>query len=326
MTIATVRPPTMLADVAVAVHPDDERYRDLVGKEVIVPFAERRVPIIADERVDPEFGTGAVKITPGHDPMDWEIGRDHELPEPMVIGLDGRMNEEAGELAGLTQAEAEERILAQLEERGLIEKRESFRHSVGHCDRSGDRIEPLVLLQWWVEMEELVEAGDRRAARGPRALAARAADEGDALLPREHPAVVHLAAALVGAPDPRLVLRATGTRRSPRPSRRRARVRDGASSTQEEDVLDTWFSSALWPFATLGWPERDAGPRDVLPGRRLLDRPRHQLPLGLADDLGRARADGRRPVPRRQLPRDDPRARTGGGCRRASAPGSTRLT
>src|SRR6187431_742846 len=145
ITIATVRPPTMLADVAVAVHPNDERYSGLVGKEAIVPIVERRVPIIADERADPEFGTGAVKITPGHDPMDWEIGRDHELPEPMVIGLDGRMNEEAGEFAGLTQAEAEEQILARLEERGLIEKREPFRHAVGHCDRSGDRIEPLVL-------------------------------------------------------------------------------------------------------------------------------------------------------------------------------------
>ncbi|MDQ2911192.1 MAG: class I tRNA ligase family protein, partial [Actinomycetota bacterium] len=152
VTIATVRPPTMLGDVAVAVHPDDERYRHLVGKEAIVPVAERVVPIIADERVDPEFGTGAVKITPGHDPMDWEIGRDHNLPEPMVIGLDGLLTEEAGELAGLTQEEAEERIVAELQERGLLEKREPFRHAVGHCDRSGDRIEPLVLLQWWVEM------------------------------------------------------------------------------------------------------------------------------------------------------------------------------
>src|SRR6476661_2048746 len=131
VTVATVRPATMLADVAVAVHPDDERYRNLVGKQAIVPIAERRVPIIADERVDPTFGTGALKITPGHDPMDWEIGRDHDLPEPMVIGLDGLMNENAGDLAGLTQAEAEKRIVEQLSERGLLEKRESFRHSVG---------------------------------------------------------------------------------------------------------------------------------------------------------------------------------------------------
>ena len=106
VSIATVRPATILADVAVAVHPDDPRYRDAVGREVIVPYVERRVPVIADERVDPEFGTGALKVTPGHDPLDFEIGRDHGLPEPMAIGSDGRMSEVAGDLAGLTQEEA----------------------------------------------------------------------------------------------------------------------------------------------------------------------------------------------------------------------------
>src|SRR5712691_3929175 len=111
ITIATVRPATILADVAVAVHPEDERYRDAIGREVIVPFVERPVPVIADERVERDFGTGALKITPGHDPVDWEIGRDHHLLEPMVVGLDGRMSAEAGELAGLTQAEADERVL-----------------------------------------------------------------------------------------------------------------------------------------------------------------------------------------------------------------------
>src|SRR5205085_3633675 len=117
IAIATVRPPTMLADVAVAVHPEDERYRELVGREAIVPIAERRVPIIADTRVQRDFGTGAVKITPGHDPMDRDVAGDHHLPELMVSGLDGRMNENAGELAGLTQREAEQRILARLEDR-----------------------------------------------------------------------------------------------------------------------------------------------------------------------------------------------------------------
>ena len=106
VTIATVRPPTMVADVAVAVHPEDERYRDLVGKEAILPIVCRRLPIVADERVDPAFGTGALKITPGHDPLDWEIGRDHDLRELTVVGLDARMNDEAGEFAGLTQDEA----------------------------------------------------------------------------------------------------------------------------------------------------------------------------------------------------------------------------
>src|SRR5438874_1122239 len=125
--IATVRPPTMLADVAVAVHPSDERYRDLVGKEAVLPIVGRTLPIIEDDRVDPEFGTGAVKITPGHDPMDWEIGRDHGLPELTVIGFDARMNDEAGEFAGLSQEEANGWIVAQLERDGLLESAEPYR-------------------------------------------------------------------------------------------------------------------------------------------------------------------------------------------------------
>src|SRR5581483_6209682 len=145
VTIATVRPATILADVAVAVHPADERYRGLVGQEVVVPFAERRVPVIADERVDPEFGTGALKVTPGHDPTDFEIGRDHGLPELAVIGPDGLMSDAAGELAGLTQEEAGLRVLEWAGERGLLEKRESYRHSVGFCERCHSRVEPLVM-------------------------------------------------------------------------------------------------------------------------------------------------------------------------------------
>src|SRR5215212_4507714 len=152
VTIATARPATILGDVAVAVHPDDERYRDAVGRVVIVPFVERRVQVIADERVDPEFGTGALKVTPGHDPLDFDIGRDHGLPEPMVIGPDGRMNENAHELAGLTQDEAEERILAWLRQRGRLVKQEPYRHSVALCARCKSRIEPLISLQWWCKM------------------------------------------------------------------------------------------------------------------------------------------------------------------------------
>ena len=124
ITVATVRPATMLADVAVAVHPEDERYRDVVGKEVVVPFVERAVPVVADELVEPEFGTGALKVTPGHDPVDFEIGRRHDLEVLTVIGLDGRMNEAAGELVGLTQKEADQAVVAWLEERDLLEKRE----------------------------------------------------------------------------------------------------------------------------------------------------------------------------------------------------------
>src|SRR5213082_1306840 len=158
VTIATVRPATILADVAVAVHPDDERYRDLVGGEVIVPLVERRVPVIADERVEMEFGTGALKVTPAHDPLDFEIGRAHGLPEPMMIGPDGRMNEEAGELAGLTQEEAGERVLAWTREHGTLLKREAYRHTITVCEKCNSRIEPLVSLQWWCRMDELGRA------------------------------------------------------------------------------------------------------------------------------------------------------------------------
>src|SRR3954454_7286315 len=173
VTIATVRPATILADVAVAVHPGDERYRDLIGAEVVVPFVERRVPVIADERVEPEFGSGALKITPGHDPTDFEIGRDHELETLTVIGPDGRMIEPP-EFAGLDQAEADERVVDWLKEHDQLEKRESYRHSVGTCERCHSRIEPLVSLQWWVAMEEsrkhaLAALRERRVQYHPEA-------------------------------------------------------------------------------------------------------------------------------------------------------------
>ncbi|MGH3109872.1 MAG: class I tRNA ligase family protein, partial [Gaiellaceae bacterium] len=157
VSVATVRPATILGDVAVAVHPDDERYRAAVGREVLVPYVERAVPVIADERIDPAFGTGALKITPGHDPVDFEIGRAHGLPEPTVIRPDGRMSTDAGDLAGLTQAEAGARVVAWAEERGLLEAQEAYRHAVGTCARCHTRIEPLISLQWWCAMEELAK-------------------------------------------------------------------------------------------------------------------------------------------------------------------------
>jgi valyl-tRNA synthetase len=140
VTIATVRPATILADVAVAVHPGDERYAQLIGKNVIVPVVGRAVPVIADERVETGFGTGALKVTPGHDPMDFDIGRDHGLPELTVIDFEGRMTGDIPpEYIGLTEDEAAERVVAWLREHDQLEKRESYRHAVGFCDRSGDR-------------------------------------------------------------------------------------------------------------------------------------------------------------------------------------------
>ena len=265
VTIATVRPATILADVAVAVHPDDERYRDIVGREVVVPFVERRVAVIADERVEPEFGTGALKVTPGHDPTDFEIGRAHELPEPMVVGPDGRMNENAGELAGLTQAEADARILAWCEERGQLERREPYRHVVAVCDRCRSRIEPLISLQWWCRMDELKRP------------ALEALREGRVTY---HPPSQHRFAveSLETAPDWNISRQIWWGHQIPAwycsdehitvaESEPAACAECGSTELRRDpDVLDTWFSSALWPFATLGWPDDTPDLRRFYPG------------------------------------------------------------
>jgi valyl-tRNA synthetase len=254
VTIATVRPATILADVAVAVHPDDERYRDLVGKEVVVPFVERRVPVIADERVEREFGTGALKITPGHDPTDFEIGRDHGLAELTVIGSDGLMSDAAGKLAGLTQEEAGRRVLDWASERGQLEKREHFRHSVGHCVRCHSRIEPLVIPQWWLAMEELAAPAiaavkEARVRFTPERFARVYLDwmenVRDWCISRQiwwgHRIPVWY------CPDGHVTVA---------DAEPRACTECGSTELrQDEDVLDTWFSSALYPFATLGWPD-----------------------------------------------------------------------
>ena len=265
VTIATARPATIPGDVAVAVHPDDARYRDAVGREVVVPYVERRVPVIADDAVDPEFGTGALKVTPGHDPLDFEIGRRHELPEPMVIGPAGRMNEEAGDLAGLTQDAAGDRIIAWAKERGLLERRESYRHSVALCERCESRIEPLISLQWWCSMEELKKPAlaalrERRVVYHPESQHRFATDS------------------LEGAPDWNISRQLWWGHQLPvwycedghvtvAESEPEACAECGSTKLRrEEDVLDTWFSSALWPFATLGWPDDTLDLRTYYPG------------------------------------------------------------
>jgi valyl-tRNA synthetase len=265
LTIATARPATILADVAVAVHPDDERYREEVGKEVVVPFVERRVPVIADELVDPEFGTGALKVTPGHDPTDFEIGRRHGLQELSVIGADGRMNDGAGALAGRTQDEADEAVVAWLREHAQLEKREHYRHNVGTCERCHTRIEPLVSLQWWCAMEEprkpaLAALRERRVRYHPEsqhAFAERSLEEiPDWNVSRQlwwgHQLPIWY------CPDGHV------TCAWPPPE---ACAECGSGELErDQDVLDTWFSSALWPFATLGWPEDTDDLRRYYPG------------------------------------------------------------
>ena len=265
VTIATARLATIPADVAVAVSPGDERWRDAVGREVIVPFVERVVPVLEDERVDPAFGTGALKVTPGHDPLDFEIGRDHGLPQLTVVGPDGRMNEDAGELAGLTQEEAEERVLAWIRERGLLVQRTAFRHTVALCERCRSPIEPLISLQWWCRMDEL---------RQPALAALR-----DGRV-RFHPDSQHRFAieSLETAPDWNISRQIWWGHQLPvwecpeghltvQETEPEACAECGSTAlTRSEDVLDTWFSSALWPFAILGWPEQTAELEAWYPG------------------------------------------------------------
>src|ERR687898_721592 len=155
LTIATVRPETMLADTAIAVPPDDDRYTRLVGESAVLPIVGRRLRIIADPYVQPEFGTGALKITPGHDPNDFEIGRAHGLEEIVVIGEDGRMNEAAGRFAGMTPLEAHEAVVAALREQGALARTEPYTHAVPFSHRSGERVEPLISLQWFMRMDTL---------------------------------------------------------------------------------------------------------------------------------------------------------------------------
>ncbi len=255
LTVATVRPETMLADTAVAVNPNDERYGDLVGKHCVLPLVGRRLPIIADEHVDPEFGTGALKITPGHDPNDFEIGRAHGLEEIVAIGPDGRLTEAAGEgFAGLTAAEAQVAVVAALREQGALRAEEPYVHSVPFSHRSGERIEPLISLQWFCRMDELaapaIEAVESERVRIAPAQWKRVyLDWMREIRPwcisRQLWWGHRIPVWYCDACEETIIAESE-------PERCGA---CGGELRQEEDVLDTWFSSAIWPFATLGWPD-----------------------------------------------------------------------
>jgi valyl-tRNA synthetase len=255
LTVATVRPETMLADTAVAVNPGDERYADLVGGHCLLPLVGRRLPIIADDHVDPEFGTGALKITPGHDVNDFEIGRANGLEEIGVIGPDGRMTEEAGErFADLTVAEAQEKVVAALREEGAIRAEEPYVHSVPFSHRSGERIEPLISLQWFCRMDELaapaigaVESDGVRIvpSRWKRVYLDWMREIRPWCISRQLWWGHRIPVWYCDACEETFV--------AEEPPERCGAC--GGELRQEEDVLDTWFSSAIWPFATLGWPD-----------------------------------------------------------------------
>ena len=257
VTIATTRPETMLGDTAVAVHPDDERYADVVGRIAVLPLLGRELRIVADERVDPDFGTGALKITPAHDLTDFDIGRTHDLESVQAIGQDGRITEAGGPYAGLDVEEAAERVVADLRALGALEKVEDYPHSVATCDRCGTPIEPLISEQWFMDMESLKAPATDVVRDGtvkftPERWARVYVDWMDNLRPwcisRQlwwgHQLPVWY------CPDGHITVAE---------SEPQACAQCGSAElTRETDVLDTWFSSALWPFATFGWPEQTA--------------------------------------------------------------------
>ncbi len=217
ITVATTRPETMLGDTAVAVHPDDPRYRELIGREVLLPIVERRIPVIADQEIDPRFGTGAVKVTPAHDPLDFEIGRRHGLPAIEVIQADGRMTDDLPNLfAGRDRFEVRKLVVREFERLGLLRKTEPHTHAVGHCYRCDTVVEPRLSEQWFVRMAPLAAPALAAYRSGAAPVHPRAPGRGLRPVDGEHPRLVHLPAALVGAPDSRLVLRGPGLRRRPR--------------------------------------------------------------------------------------------------------------
>lgn len=255
ITVATTRPETMMGDTGVAVNPNDQRYRHLIGKKVILPLMNREIPVIADEIVDPSFGTGAVKVTPAHDPNDFEIGRRHGLPEIVAIGKDGILTAEAGRYAGMTREEARRQVVQDLAEEGLLLKVEDYTHAVGHCYRCGTTIEPLVSEQWFVRMKPLAEPAMEAVKQGRIRFVPERFTKiylnwleniRDWCISRQlwwgHRIPVwycrECGATICAVTDPTECSQCGGT-----------------GLEQDPDVLDTWFSSALWPFSTMGWPE-----------------------------------------------------------------------
>ncbi|QUP86330.1 valine--tRNA ligase [Exiguobacterium sp. PFWT01] len=253
--IATTRPETMLGDTAVAVNPKDERYTHLIGKTIMLPVMNREIPIVSDDYVDMEFGTGCVKITPAHDPNDFEIGNRHELPRILVMDEGGKMNENAGIYEGLDRFECRKQLVKDLEADGTLVKIEPHTHSVGHSERSGAVIEPYLSKQWFVDMEPLAKAAleaqgndDTKVNFVPERF------EGTYLRWMENIRDWCISRQLWwGHRIPAWYHNETGEvyvgKEAPA---------DSENWTQDEDVLDTWFSSALWPFSTMGWPDADA--------------------------------------------------------------------
>src|SRR5699024_7838213 len=254
--IATTRPETLLGDLAVAVNPEDERYTDIIGEKLILPLVEREIPIIADKYVESEFGTGMVKITPSHDPNDFEVGQRHNLGQCIVIDEEGKISEGYGKYSGLDRYVARKEMVKDLEALGLLEKIEEHDHSVGHCERCGTIIEPLISKQWFVKMKELakpaLEAYENNELklipdRFGKIYKNWLENIRDWCISRQlwwgHRLPVYYCEdcgeVIVSKTKPESCTKC-----------------NSANIVQDEDTLDTWFSSALWPFSTLGWPNK----------------------------------------------------------------------
>lgn len=256
ITVATTRPETMLGDTAIAVNPDDERYYNMVGKNAILPLMNRPIPIIADAHVDPSFGTGAVKVTPAHDPNDFEIGQRHKLPSIIVIGQDGSMTAEAGDYAGMDRYAAREAVVSALRGQGLLALEEEYVHSVGTCARCGSTIEPLLSEQWFVRMKEMAQAAiDVVKSKEVQFIPDRFAglytewmeNIRDWCISRQ---------LWWGHRIPIWQCQECGEYMAAKSAPVTCTSCGSADLKQEDDVLDTWFSSGLWPFAVLGWPKK----------------------------------------------------------------------
>ena len=255
LVVATTRPETMLGDTAVAVHPEDERYKDLIGKNVALPLMNRLIPIIADEMVDREFGTGAVKITPAHDPNDFEVGRRHQLPEINVMTDDGKMNAAAGVYAGMDRFEARKKIVEDLKTQELLAKVTEHMHAVGLCERSRTIVEPRASTQWFCKMKPLAEPAIAAVERDAiRIVPDNRREEyfnwmrniRDWTLSRQ---------LWWGHRIPAWYCEEFGHVTVARETPAKCATCGSGKLKQDPDVLDTWFSSGLWPFSTLGWPE-----------------------------------------------------------------------
>ncbi len=269
LEFATTRPETMLGDTAVAVHPEDERYQKLIGRQVMLPIVGRAIPIVADEYVDREFGTGVVKITPAHDPNDFEVGRRHNLPEINILNDDATINENGGKFKGMDRYECRAKIVEELDAMGLLVRIEDYSHNVGTHDRCGTTVEPMIKKQWFVKMDDLIKPAVKAVQDGEIRLVPKRMEKTyfnwtdnirDWCISRQL-WWGHRIPAYYCDDCGETVVSASAPDKCPKCG--------GSHFTQDPDTLDTWFSSALWPFSTLGWPEQTEDlkyfyPTDVL--------------------------------------------------------------